>query len=79
MLDWIALNWYIIFGVVGAATYVAYRMHHDRTEGSILRRLLVALLPVLDPTSSERRSLTPRAIWLSVSYTHLTLPTIYSV
>ena len=35
-----------------------------------------ALLPVVNPNI---RTIEPRVMWDTVSYTHLTLPTIYSV
>lgn len=66
MIEWFRQNWYLITGIGGAAVFIAVRMHRDGVEGPFVRRLLYAIMPVLNPYSSERKSLTPRAIVLAL-------------
>jgi hypothetical protein len=64
MPQWFIEYWYIIFGLGGSALVIVHRMRKQGAEGSFTRRLLYALLPVLNPSSSEHSKLTPRALWL---------------
>lgn len=66
MIDWLLQYWWAIIGPVGAALYTIARAQADTSNRSFGQRLLYALAPVLDPASSERRQVTPRAIWLAV-------------
>lgn len=64
MTEWFVRYWWLLFGLAASGSYVAWRMHTDRAEGSFLRRVLYALFPALNPESAERRQLTPHMIWL---------------
>ena len=64
MEKWFAENWWVIWGVVGSAAYIAYRVHRRDGDESLPVRLLDTLVPVLDAKSEERRQLTPRAFVL---------------
>ena len=64
MTEWLAQYWYVVIGVVGAATCIGVRMYRREGSESFGTRLLYTIAPVLDPNSEERKSLTPRALVL---------------
>jgi hypothetical protein len=66
MKTWFIQNWWLVWGIVGSAAYIGYRVRSRGGDESLPRRVLYALAPVLDPESEERKQLTPRAVFLFV-------------
>ena len=64
MVAWLLQYWWAIFGVVGMFLYVGWRMHVERTEGPLLRRLLYVFVPAANPKSSKYQPITSRMAWL---------------
>ena len=65
-MTWITQYWYLIFGIVGGASFIVIRMRRRGGAEPFLTRLLYSIVPLLDPQSEERKSLTPRALVLFV-------------
>lgn len=63
-MAWLSENWWMVWGIGGGLGYIAYRVYARGGEESLGVRMLYAFAPVLDPNSSERRQLTPRALVL---------------
>ena len=64
MTKWIADYWYVLWGVVGAALYIWFRMSHKSEEGTAFRRFRAILRP--GQSTAESRSLTLRDVCIVV-------------
>lgn len=64
MIDWLTTHWYIIFGVVGGSTFIAFKILGRPADEPLSKRILYGLFPLADPESAERKRITPLSLVL---------------
>ena len=66
MVEWLKTNWFIVWGIVGAAALFTWQFKRQPDDVPVTTRIIRVLVPSLDPEQRKDSGLTLRAVvlWL---------------